>query len=96
MKDIIRFHVPCKLEYTKLVEDVSDLISSYLNLKNNEQFASKLRAVMNEVFINIVEHSDTAAQNERTVGQQRRQGMGKCLKQAMWHLQKCSSQILLK
>jgi anti-sigma regulatory factor (Ser/Thr protein kinase) len=64
MYDIIRFHVPCKLEYTKLVEDVSGLLSSYLNLKSTDKFASKLRAVMNEVFINIVKHSNTAAKNE--------------------------------
>ena len=64
MYDIIRFHVPCKLEYTKLVEDVSSLLSSYLNLKSTDKFASKLRAVMNEVFINIVKHSNTAAKNE--------------------------------
>lgn len=64
MNDIIRFHVPCRVEYTKLVEDVTDLISNYLQFQESAQFASKLRSVMNEVFINIVEHSDTAAQNE--------------------------------
>jgi anti-sigma regulatory factor (Ser/Thr protein kinase) len=64
MHDIIRFHVPCKLEYTKLVEDVTNLIGFHLHLKDRDQFSSKLRAVMNEVFINIVEHSNTAAQNE--------------------------------
>lgn len=64
MNDIIRFHVPCKLDYTKLVEDVTDLISAHINFTGSPQFVSKLRAVMNEVFINIVEHSDTAAQNE--------------------------------
>jgi len=64
MHDIIRFHVPCKLEYTKLVEDVTNLIGSYLKMKDSEQFSSRLRVVMNEVFINIVEHSNTAAQNE--------------------------------
>lgn len=64
MQDIIRFHIPCKLEYTRFVEDVTDLISAHLKVKNSGQFSSKLRAVMNEVFINIVEHSNTAAQNE--------------------------------
>lgn len=64
MYDLIRFHVPCKLEYTKLVEDVTDLVSSYLNVTQNDEFKPRLRTVMNEVFINIVEHSDTAAQNE--------------------------------
>jgi len=64
MNDLIRFHVPCKLEYTKLVEDVTDLISSHTSFKGSQQFIQKLRAVMNEVFINIVKHSDTAKQNE--------------------------------
>lgn len=64
MNDIIRFHVPCKLEYTKLVEDVTDLISNYLNFQGSSQFSAKLRSVMNEVFINIVKHSNTATQNE--------------------------------
>jgi len=62
--DIIRFHVPCKLEYTKLVEEVTGEISSYLKNKMVPGFAQKLRTVMNEVFINIVKHSDTAAQDE--------------------------------
>ena len=57
MNDIIRFHVPCKVEYTKLIEDVTDLISKHSNFKGSEQFVQKLRSVMNEVFINIVEHS---------------------------------------
>ena len=64
MQDIIRFHVPCKLEYTSMVEDVSDLIGSHLSGGEKDAFGGKLRTVMNEVFINIVEHSNTAAQNE--------------------------------
>jgi len=64
MNDIIRFHVPCKMEFTKLVEDFSDLIAAQLNIQSNSQFGSKLRTVMNEVFINIVKHSNTAANNE--------------------------------
>ena len=62
--DIIRFHVPCKLEYTKLVEEVTGQIGVYLHKKVDREIRQKLRAVMNEVFINIVKHSDTAAQNE--------------------------------
>ncbi|MEJ2054325.1 MAG: ATP-binding protein [Calditrichaceae bacterium] len=64
MNDLIRFHVPCKLQYTKLVEDVTDLISAHTSFSGSQQFMQKLRAVMNEVFINIVKHSDTAKQNE--------------------------------
>lgn len=64
MYDIIRFHVPCKLEYTKLVEDMAELLSSYLKSESTVKIASKLRAVMNEVFINIVKHSHTAAKDE--------------------------------
>ena len=62
--DIIRFHVPCKLGYTKLVEEVTGQIGAYLQKQLDPAFGQKLRAVMNEVFINIVKHSDTAAQNE--------------------------------
>ncbi len=64
MHDIIRFHVPCKLEYTKLVEDFTSIITSYLNPESTTEFAQKLRAVMNEVFINIVKHSKTSELNE--------------------------------
>ncbi len=64
MNDIIRFHVPCRTEYTKLVEEVSVQIGTHLHEKTSPQFISKLRAVMNEVFLNIVKHSDTAKQNE--------------------------------
>ena len=64
MDELIRFHVPCKIEYTKLVEDVTDLIRAHSSFKGSPNFMQKLRAVMNEVFINIVEHSRTAEENE--------------------------------
>ena len=64
MSDLIRFHVPCKVEYTKLIEDVTDLISTHSSFKGSSQFVQKLRSVMNEVFINIIKHSKTAEQNE--------------------------------
>ncbi|NOX88009.1 MAG: ATP-binding protein [Calditrichaeota bacterium] len=66
MNDIIRFHVPCKVKYTKMVEDFSSLIASYLNIPDidRERLAQNLRAVMNEVFLNIVKHSNTAAIDE--------------------------------
>jgi len=64
MNDILRFHVPCDLNYTKLVEDFTRDISRYLHPTGKEEFCSKLVTVMNEVFINIVEHSKTAYENE--------------------------------
>ncbi len=66
MSDIIRFHVPCKLDYTKMVEDFSAIVSSYLSIPKVDKgkLAENLRAVMNEVFINIVKHSNTAAIDE--------------------------------
>ncbi len=64
MQDIIRFHVPCHIKYTKFVEDFSRVASGYLYPQSDEVFASKLCAVMNEVFVNIVEHTDTAKENE--------------------------------
>ena len=64
MNDIIRFHVPCNTKYTSLVEEVSAQIGNHLKSKTSAQFIQKLRAVMNEIFVNIVEHSDTAKQNE--------------------------------
>jgi len=64
MNDIIRFHVPCKQEYAKLVEEVTAQIAVYLKTKISPEFSQKLRTVMNEVFVNIVKHSTTAEQNE--------------------------------
>lgn len=64
MQDILRFHVPCRMEYTKLVEDFARIISGHLNPNANDEFKGKISAVMNEVFMNIVEHSKTADENE--------------------------------
>ncbi len=66
MSDIVRFHVPCKLEYTRMVEDFAQLIASYLQVPDvhKTELSQNLRAVMNEVFINIVKHSNTAAIDE--------------------------------
>lgn len=66
MADIVRFHVPCKIEYTGMVEDFSELISRYIgvDLEEQKKLAQNLRAVVNEVFINIVKHSNTSAMDE--------------------------------
>lgn len=64
MQDIIRLHVPCKLEFTKLVEDFTKISATYLNPKATTEFTQKLCSVMNEVFINIVKHSKTSEENE--------------------------------
>ena len=64
MNDIVRFHVPCKKEYTHLVEEVAAQIGVYLKSKVSPQFIQKIRAVMNEIFMNIVNHSETAEKQE--------------------------------
>lgn len=64
MNDILRFHVPCDLHYTKLVEDFTKVASVYLHPKGTKDFSTKLCQVMNEVFINIVKHSNTSYENE--------------------------------
>lgn len=64
MNDILRFHVPCKIEYTKLVEDFIKISSPYLHPQGTTSFTTKLCTVMNEVFVNIIEHTNTAAENE--------------------------------
>ncbi len=64
MSDLVRFQVPCKIEYTKLVEEITHQVSTYLQTDPKSDFSHRLRAVMNEVFINIVKHTETAAQDE--------------------------------
>lgn len=64
MDDILRFHVPCDMKYTKLVEDFTRLISTYLHPNGTDGFSTKLSQVMNEVFVNIVMHSNTSKENE--------------------------------
>ena len=55
MDDILRFHVPCKVEYTKLVEDFIKISSPFLHPHSPSDFTTKLCTVMNEVFVNIIE-----------------------------------------
>lgn len=64
MQDILRFHVPCDQKYTKLVEDFIGISAGYLNPAADKTFVQKLTSVMNEVFLNIVEHTKTAEQGE--------------------------------
>lgn len=64
MNDVLRLHVPCKIEYTKLVEDFIRISAHYLNPQSTPDFRTKLCTVMNEVFVNIIEHTNTAAESE--------------------------------
>jgi anti-sigma regulatory factor (Ser/Thr protein kinase) len=63
LKDVLRLHIPSNIKYTRLVEDFtrSTMESIY---PDDEQIRHKLCAVMNEVFVNIVEHSDTSSVDE--------------------------------
>jgi len=63
MKEITRLHVPSKIKYTKLVEDFTYSLGEHI-YPNNEEARNRLSAVMNEVFTNIVKHSDTSDQEE--------------------------------
>ncbi len=62
--EIVRFHVPCNLAYTSLVENFANLIGEFIRKNHQTDLKTDLRAVLNEVFINVVKHSDTAAQKE--------------------------------
>jgi anti-sigma regulatory factor (Ser/Thr protein kinase) len=63
MKEITRLHVPSKIKYTKLVEDFTYSLGEHI-YPDNEEARNRLGAVMNEVFTNIVKHSDTSNQEE--------------------------------
>jgi len=63
MKEITRLHVPCKIKYTKLVEDFTYSLGEHIYPKDDAA-RNRLSAVMNEVFTNIVKHSDTGDQDE--------------------------------
>jgi anti-sigma regulatory factor (Ser/Thr protein kinase) len=63
MREITRLHVPCKIKYTKLVEDFTYSLGEHIYPDDNDA-RNRLSAVMNEVFTNIVKHSDTSDQNE--------------------------------
>lgn len=63
MKEILRLHVPGHPKYTRLVEEFMQSAAQYI-YPEDEQMRSKLCAVMNEVFGNIVRHSDTSRIDE--------------------------------
>ena len=63
MKEITRLHVPSKIKYTKLVEDFTYSLGEHI-YPNDKEARNRLSAVMNEVFTNIVKHSDTSKQDE--------------------------------
>ena len=63
MKEITRLHVPCKIKYTKLVEDFTYSLGEHI-YPDDKIARNRLSAVMNEVFTNIVKHSDTSNQEE--------------------------------
>ena len=59
MKQILRLHVPCEIQFTRLVEDFMQSSTQFI-YPDNERFRNELTSAMNEVFTNIVQHSDTA------------------------------------
>ena len=63
MKEITRLHVPSKIKYTKLVEDFTYSLGEHIYPDDNGA-RNRLSTVMNEVFTNIVKHSNTSNQDE--------------------------------
>jgi anti-sigma regulatory factor (Ser/Thr protein kinase) len=59
MKQILRLHVPCDIQFTRLVEDFMKSSTQFI-YPDDEKFRNELTSVVNEVFTNIVQHSDTA------------------------------------
>ncbi len=59
MKEITRLHVPCHVKYTKLVEDYMHSLGEHI-YPNDGEARNRLSTVMNEVFTNIVKHSNTS------------------------------------
>jgi len=62
-KDVLRLHLPCDIKYTRLVEEFTRSTMEYI-YPGDEEYRNKLGAVMNEVFVNIVKHSETSALDE--------------------------------
>ena len=63
MKDILRLHIPSSIKYTRLVEDFTRSAMECI-YPHDENIRHQLCAVMNEVFVNIVKHSDTSSIDE--------------------------------
>ncbi len=63
MKDVLRLHLPSNIKYTRLVEDFTRSTVEYI-YPGDAPIRNKLCAVMNEVFVNIVKHSDTSKLDE--------------------------------
>lgn len=63
MKDILRLHIPSNIKYTRLVEDFTRSAMEYV-YPGEIDIKDKLCAVMNEVFVNIIKHSDTSKIDE--------------------------------
>jgi anti-sigma regulatory factor (Ser/Thr protein kinase) len=63
MRAITRLHVPSEIKYTKLVEDFMYSLGGYL-YPDDERSRNNLSAVINEVFTNIVKHSNTPSHEE--------------------------------
>lgn len=64
MQEIIRFHIPCRMDFHKMVEDFAEIIGKYIRAIAREEFTEDLKIVISDVFQNIVNYSNTAAQNE--------------------------------
>ena len=59
MEDIIRLHIPSNIAYTGLVEDFMRALGTKI-FPNDNISRDNLSTVMNEIFTNIVRHSDTS------------------------------------
>lgn len=59
MENIVRFHVPSKISYTSLVEDFMRSLGVHIYPTDQDK-RDNLCTVMNEVFTNVVKHSDTS------------------------------------
>jgi len=58
MDNIIRLHVPSQIKYTSLVEDFMRSLGAHI-YPDDEVRRDTLCTVMNEIFTNVVKHSDT-------------------------------------
>jgi anti-sigma regulatory factor (Ser/Thr protein kinase) len=59
MDNIVRLHVPSKMSYTSLVEDFMRALGAHI-FPSDQVKRDNLSTVMNEIFTNVVKHSNTA------------------------------------